>query len=232
MSSTSNLLIYLLPSALLLISFVLCVFSSLITQRDKLVVYISLKGGSVASFVISLLVLENLLGMRVIGGATTFILVALVLQLFSSVVSSLPSKSNMFEPLYSGLDMGSSLMLALSGLFLVSPSAYGLLIGLGAGLIASIIIAVALRKFNWKTDIFRYLTLAFGVALLGQVVMILLETISVQTILFAFASIFYLIASVFKLFTTEEKKRNLYTKNIFYYLSLFLLVLSIYSVVF
>lgn len=232
MKTTSDLLIYLLPAALLLISLVLCGFSCFFFKKEKLATYITLKGGSIAAITILCLTVENLLGIKAISGTTTFILIALVLQLFSAISAALPSKTNLFESLYSGLDMGSGLMLALAGLFLITPSPFGLPIGFGVGAITSVIVALALRKFNWKTDIFKYLSLTFGVALLGQVIVILLSTISVQTILFAVAAVLYFVAVIFKLFLNEEVKGIAIAKNIIYYLSLILFVFSIYSVVF
>lgn len=232
MFSTSNTLLYVLPAILLVISLTLCGISTAFLKKEKLASYVALKGGSVASIAILGLTVENLLGTNAISGTTTFILIAIVLQIFSAIVATLPSKTNIFEPLYSGLDMGTSLMLSLAGLFLIPLSPLGLPIGLGVGILASVIIALAIRKFNWKTDIFKYSSLALTIGLIGQIILILTQTISVQTILFAIAGIVYLAYTIIKIFVPEKFKGITISKNISYYISLLLFVISIYVVIF
>ena len=225
-------LIYILPALLLAISLTLSGLSSFFFRKDKLPLYIFLKGSAITSIAILGLVIENLLGVNALSGSTTFILIALLLEIFSIIVYSLPSKTNMFAPLYRGLDMCSALMLGLAGLFFIPLSPLGLPIGFGVGIIVAVIVALAIRNFNWQTDIFKYVTLALGIALLGQVILILITTISLQTIFFSVGSVLYVTGMIIKLFFKDINKKLVIARDIIYHIALILIVSSIFVSIF
>ena len=228
----SNAMLYAIPGILLLISLILCGFSAFNFKKESLSLTLAFRGGALTMIAILALALQNLVGVNALSGTTTFISIALVVQIFSEILSSLPTKSNIFAPIYSGLDMLSCAMFALAGLFIVPVSPFGLPIVLGVGIIASVITALAIRDFDWKTDIFKYASLSISVGILAQVVIIFMSTISVQTILFTIGSIIYVASVVIKLFFKDKNAPLSISRDVLYYISLLLMTASIFVLAF
>ena len=210
---------------------IVCGVSSFKTERTKLSAYTFLKGLSILSVLVLGLTASNLA--TNINGSTIFVLLAVAIQIFSAILISIPTKDDLFKPIILGLDMISTLMIGLSGLLLVDLSIFGLPIGFGAGAIAMLIFGLVNKKnFNVKTDLFRYFNFAFACGLLGQIVIIVLNVISIQSIMFAAGAILYFINVSINTFIQSDKRSLLIAKNIFYYLSLILLTSSIFMGVF
>lgn len=204
----------------------LCGVSAFKVQRDKLLIYVTLKGLAILSILTFAVTCANLASNM--QGTTLFILLGISFQIFSAIVSILPTKNDLFAPLYQMLDLGTALCLAFAGLLLTSLSPFGLPIGLGVGIIASLIIILAKKSFNWKVDISKYGCFSFAVALLGQVIVILINSQSIQSIIFGIGSVLFFAYIILKIFFLEENKKVLISKNLLYYLSLLTIVSSIF----
>ena len=229
---SSNAMLYAIPGILLVIALALCGVSTFNFRKEKLSLYLAIRGGAITMITVLALAIQNLVGINAISGTTTFIIIALAIQIFSEILSALPTKNNMFEAVYSGLDMASAIMIALASLLIVPVSAYGLPIGFGAGLIISIIVALAIRKFDWRVDLFKYASLSITAAILAQIVIIFMNTISIQTILFAIGCIVYVVSVVLKLFFKDKSNALSISRDILYYLSMLLITSSIFMLIF
>lgn len=207
----------------------LCLVSALKIQKTKLLSFLSVKGLAILSILVFAIVCSNLASNM--DGATLFVIIAIALQVFSAVVSCLPAKDNLFEPLYKALDMATSLCLALAGLLIVPLSPFGLPAGFVVGAIASAMFALFKREFKWNVDLFAYFGFAFATALLGQIVVILISSITLQTILFSAGALVFFVSTLFKTFISSDRKSILITKNILYYISLIAIASSIFLAV-
>ena len=209
----------------------ICGVSSFKLERTKLSSFVFLKGIAILSILCLALTASNLASNM--KGTTLFILLAIGVQVFSAILASIPTKDDIFKILKLGLDMTTSLFLALAGLLLAPLSSFGLPIGIGVGLIAMLVLTLINKQsFNYKTDLFKYFKFAFACGLLAQVVVILISTISVQTIIFAIGAIIYYSYLIMQMFIGNDKKELVITKNIIYYLSLIILASSIFMGVF
>ena len=211
----------------LAVALIVCGLASFKTEKVKLLELLAVKGLAILSIIILALISSNLTA--TFSASTMFVILALAIELFSVIVSSLPTKSDLFAPLYMGLDMMTSIMLSVSGLLFVKLSPFGFPIGLGAGLIVMAVYGIIKKKnFNYKTDLFRYLNFSIACGLLGQFVIILLSNVSIQAIMFSIASILYFAYAFFATFITTDKKPILITKNILLHLSLITFAISIF----
>lgn len=208
----------------------MCGVSAFKTQRDKLLIFVSVKGAAVLSLLIFAITNANLASNM--NGSTLFILLALAFQIFSAVISVLPTKNDLFAPLYHSLDMLSAASLAIAGLLLVSLSPFGLPIGFGVGLLTALIVALVKRNFNWKVDITKYGVFIFASSLLAQVVIILLSGLSIANIIFSVGAVVYFAYSILKTFISSENTKFVIIQNILYYLSLIILTASIFLAIY
>ena len=215
---------------LLIASLAICGVSAFKVQRDKLLLFVTLKGFSLLSLLIFSITCANLVSDM--SGTTIFIISALAIQMFSGIISILPTKNDLFAPLYNCLDMLSALCLALAGLLIVPLSPFGLPIGLGVGIIAAIIIGLIKRDFVFKTDFTQYAIFVFATALLGQIIVILLQSISLQTIFFCIGALIFFAYSIFRTFISSDNKKVLIAQNILYYLSYISIITSIFLILF
>lgn len=214
----------------LTVALIMCGISSFKNEKTKLLSFMCVKGFAILSVFILSITASNLASNM--EGTTLFILLALGLQVFSAIVKVLPTKNDMFEPLYKGLDMGSALCLAAAGLLIVPLSPIALPAGFFLGAVACAMYALFNRKFSWKVDLFKYLQTSFAAALLGQIIIILLASITIQTIVFSAGALIHFTYCLFDTFIKKDNISILITKNILFYISLLTFATSIFLIVY
>lgn len=170
--------------------------------------------------------LENILGF------SGFIVTAIAILLFSSILKSIPAREDPFKKLTLLLDLGASICLAFSIFLLIPLNFISMPSGLLVGAVLCLIYSLIKKKFNYKEDIVRFGALAFSFGALSQGLYLVVTSFSIGALIFSFgALIFSSFLTITNIISAGNKKLEM-VKKILYYLSLILFASSIFGFIF
>ncbi len=210
---------------------VVCGFSVFKNNQEKPVSLLAVKTLAILSIVMLALAVCNLTAS--FTPTAMFVLLALAFCLVKetlAIAKDGDESAKWFENLLNCLTFFS---LALSSIFLISISPYFIPVGAVLGIILSTIHILAKKKFSWKKDVSKYLTLVFASILLGQMVGIFFNALPLSNIIFAIAILFVFISAILQTFTDMKYKTSIIiANNIVMYVGLILFAVSIYCTIF
>ena len=206
----------------------MCFLSAFFTRTDKVKSFISIKGLTSLTYLSLAIVSTNLI--YITYAYAIFIILALALFMFSSIVRAIPTRSDMFRSLYTLFESIAFACLVVSVFFLFTMPLYGLIGGLVAFLVLMIVYLVK-RKADAKKDKLANLLLFFCSSMfLGTAFQFVIMTFSITSLLMTLGSTFAFVYVILQNFTAFTNKKAGIVKNIFLGVALILIALTIYFI--
>lgn len=215
----------------LALTLIACGLSVFYQKKERLSSFLAVKVFAILSIVALSLVCCNL--SYSFDSTSMFVVFGIISLLLSTLISTLPTRNDIFAPFYQILNLIGFISIAVSAFLMLPPSPFAMPAGLLLGIIISLIYCLVKKKFDYKTDLSKFASFSFALAILGQIPMMFLSQINLNFIIFAIAGFFLLIFSIFQTFLKEKEHRvfSILT-DVFKYLSLILLAISIYMLIY
>ena len=210
------------------LSLFLCLTSSLFTKTEKVKTFIALKGLSSFSYALLGLVACNLVfNMK---AYSLFIIVGIVVFMFSNIVRAIPTRSDMFHTFYTFIEALGFAFLTVSVFFIVEMPLIGLIAAAGTFLVTMIVYLIV-RKKDLKKDKLANLSLILTASLLlGVAVNFAIIFLTVQAFIMAGGAALLFTYVVLQAFTSFTNKSCVIAKNIMLGLGQICLALSIFFI--
>ena len=206
----------------------MCLLSALYTKTEKVKSYIAVKGIASLTYLTLAVVATNLI--YITYAYAIFIILALALFMYSSIVRAIPTRSDMFRSLYTLFESIAFACLVVAVFFLFTMPLYGLLGGVVAFLVLMIIYLVKRKEDPSKDKLFNLLLFFCSSILLGTAMNFVVLAFSVTSLLIALGSVFAFVYVVLQNFTSFTNKKAGIAKNIFLGVALIILALAIYFI--